>query len=117
MMRTLEAGSGKRSGLLLPMLPDPSSGRPDAFAVDHGAEKTTPEFVEGYRHLPVELFDLGDAYYAFDARNVCFVELNKTAFDMLTILRERTASVNELVDLLPGHAKRDIRDAHEQIVA
>jgi uncharacterized protein len=117
MKRTPEAGSSKVSGLLLPMLPDPSNGKLDAFAADHCSEKTPPEFVDGYHHLPVELFDLGDSYYAFDARNVCFVELNKTAFDMLTVLRERTANVNELVDLLPGHSKRDIRDAHEQIVA
>ena len=72
---------------------------------------TTP----GYGYLPVELFDLGDRWYAFDARNVSFLELNREAFDILKILRERSAEPGEILELLSQHNEQNLREALEQI--
>lgn len=71
--------------------------------------------MSGYGYLPIELFDLNDSYYAFDARNVCFLELNRVAFDILGILRERSAGLDEISRLLPQHSEEDVRDAYQQI--
>ena len=71
---------------------------------------------EGYGYLPIELLATGTGRYVFDARNVCFLEVDPVAFDLLTILRERSATVDELIVLLPQHSEQDVRASHQDLL-
>lgn len=68
----------------------------------------------GYRHLPVELFKNRHRAYAFDARNVAFLELDPSAYRVLKILREQPASEQELKHRLsrmrPAVLRKVLRD-------
>jgi uncharacterized protein len=69
----------------------------------------------GYGNLPIELIRTERSCYAFDARNVCFIEVAPVAFDLLSVLRERAVTVDELVELLPHHAPSDVRRAYRDL--
>ena len=71
---------------------------------------------EGYGYLPIELFETGKGWFVFDAKNVCFLEVERVAFDMLTVLRDRSATIDELISALPQHPESDIRDAYKDLV-
>ena len=73
-------------------------------------------FENGFRYLPIELFKTEHGFYVFDARNVCFLEVEQVAFDMLAILRERNASLDEIISLLPQHKEEDVRDAYQDFL-
>jgi uncharacterized protein len=72
--------------------------------------------LDGYRYLPIELFATERGRYVFDARNVCFLEVDPVAFDVLGILRERPATLDELVALLPRHDAESIRAAYADLL-
>lgn len=65
----------------------------------------------GYGYLPVELFRTDQGFYAFDARNVGFLEVDAVAYDVLTVLRQREAGLDELIGLLPQHPEDEVRAA------
>jgi sulfatase maturation enzyme AslB (radical SAM superfamily) len=65
----------------------------------------------GYRYLPVELFRTDLSFYVFDARNVCFLKVDAVAYELLAILRERKAGLEELIGLLPQHPEEEVRAA------
>jgi uncharacterized protein len=65
----------------------------------------------GYGYLPVELFRTDRSFYVFDARNVGFLEVDAVAYDVLAVLREREAGLDELIGLLPRHPEGEVRAA------
>ncbi|HKQ52898.1 MAG TPA: radical SAM protein [Pyrinomonadaceae bacterium] len=73
-------------------------------------------FDTGFKYLPVELFKTERSFFVFDARNVSFLEVEEVTFDMLAILRERNASLDELVGLLPQHKEKRVRRAYRDIL-
>lgn len=73
-------------------------------------------YEQGFKYLPIELFRTDQSYFVFDARNVCFLEVEQVAFDMLAILREKNASVEELVSSLPQHSEDDVRNAYQDFL-
>lgn len=79
-------------------------------------EQLTIGFDGGFGYLPIELFATENEYFVFDAKNVCFLEIDRVAFDMLTILRERNADLNELIGLLPQHPEDEVRLAYRDLL-
>jgi uncharacterized protein len=65
----------------------------------------------GFRHLPVELFETRRGCYAFDAKRVVFHAVDRTTFEMLTILRERDVDLAGLVASMPERSAREVRRA------
>jgi uncharacterized protein len=68
-------------------------------------------------NLPVELFRSKRGYYAFDAHNVRMVTVDRVSYDILRILREREAGVDEIVRLLDHHPAKQVREAFEELMA
>lgn len=66
-------------------------------------------FFGGYKYLPIELFETDAGHYVFDAKNVCFLKTNRVGAAMLTILRERHATLKELIALLSDFAPDEVR--------
>jgi uncharacterized protein len=90
---------------------------------DHAALLTEEEkhhrwgtFEGGFTFLPVELFKTDNAYYVFDAKNVMFFKVDRVAFDVLAILRERNASLDELISLLKQHSENEVRLALAELL-
>jgi uncharacterized protein len=71
---------------------------------------------KGFKYLPIELFQTEKSHFVFDARNVCFLEVGQVAFDMLAILRDRNANVEEIISLLPQHAVGDVLGAYDDFL-
>jgi uncharacterized protein len=55
-----------------------------------------------YRHLPIELFPLGEVAYVFDAKNVAFLQVGMAAQAVLSLLREDALAPRALVERLTG---------------
>jgi uncharacterized protein len=72
---------------------------------------------ELFGYLPIELFRTGRGYYVFDAHNVRMVTVDRVSFDILKILRERRAEVDEIVRLLDHHPPQAVREAFEELMA
>lgn len=77
--------------------------------------RTNPPDLFG--NLPVELFKTKEGYYAFDAHNVRMVTIDRISYDMLSILREREAGVEELVKELSQHPAEDVRDTYKELLS
>jgi hypothetical protein len=92
------------------------SGRDKLFLSDIERKALGLGFVASYGHLPIELFQTKDGNFVFDAKNVCFLKLNHVAFDLLTILRDRAATLEELFRLLPQHLESEIRRAYQDLL-
>jgi uncharacterized protein len=71
--------------------------------------------IDGFGNLPIELFRTERGLYAFDAAAVRFMELDPVAFDLLAVLRERTAELDELISLLAHHPADEVRRAHDDL--
>jgi uncharacterized protein len=65
--------------------------------------------------LPVELFEIPDSYYVFDANHVIFLEINDVVFKIISTLSHETKNFNELVEDLPEHSSQEIRKALDEI--
>lgn len=78
--------------------------------------RTSPRPTNGFRHLPVELFETPRRCFAFDARNVQFVEIDRVALDLLRILRDEEQTIDELVSRLPQHAPDIVREAYRDLL-
>jgi len=74
-------------------------------------------FAGGYKYLPVELFSTQTGHFVFDAKNVCFLKTNRVGAAMLAVLRERQATVEELIALLPDCSESDIRENYADLLA
>ncbi len=72
---------------------------------------------ELFGNLPVELFETKQGYYAFDAHNVRMVTVDQVSYDILRILREREAGLNEIVQELNYHPAEQVREAYEELKA
>lgn len=67
--------------------------------------------------LPVELFQVDDEYYVFDLNKVIFLQVDNVSVDVLSLLKKNIYNINDIVQLLPGHSARDIKDALSDIKA
>jgi uncharacterized protein len=74
-----------------------------------------PHRAELFGNLPVELFETRQAYYAFDAHNVRMVTVDQVSYDILRILREREAGLNEIIQELNLHPSEQVREAYEEL--
>ncbi len=67
----------------------------------------------GYSRLPVELFRTERGFFAFDARRVTFLEIDRVVFDLLEHLRVADPDLAELKKSLPQHSGRDVGEARK----
>jgi sulfatase maturation enzyme AslB (radical SAM superfamily) len=77
--------------------------------------QSTGAIGRGFTHLPVELFRTGGAHFAFDAGKVVFVEVDRTTFDILRLLRRESLSQKDLAARLPQHPAADVRRACREL--
>jgi uncharacterized protein len=86
---------------------------------DHGheARDSHPSPRSEFSQLAIELFRTDQGYHVFDAQRVVFMEVDRVTYDLLTILRDRPATVESLVTRLEQHAEDDVRGAYDAILA
>ncbi|NIM13212.1 MAG: radical SAM protein [Candidatus Aminicenantes bacterium] len=90
----------------------------DTPQCNYQEQKITGSFKdELFGNLPVELFRTKRGYYVFDAHNVRMVTVDQVSYDILQILRERDAGVDEIVRLLDHHPAQQVREAFEELKA
>lgn len=77
---------------------------------------TTPGH-DRFRHLAVELIRTENGFYAFDAHNVEFVQLDEIAYEVLSCLRQTRLTLLELANLLPHRSEAELREALDEIQA
>jgi radical SAM protein with 4Fe4S-binding SPASM domain len=76
---------------------------------------TGPIRDEFFGNLPIELFRTKQGYYVFDAHNVRMVTVDQVSYDILHILRERDAKIDEIVSLL-DHPEEQVREAFAELI-
>ena len=99
-----------------PPIMDPTATHSPHFTEDERETLRRP-FARGYKYLPVELFSTDAGHFVFDAKNVCFLKTNRVGASMLAVLRERHATLQELMDLLPDCPPSDIRENYADLLA
>lgn len=65
--------------------------------------------------LPVELFKVEGEYYVFDINKVIFLEVTKTVFDVLSVLKKDIVGIDNIVASLPEYSEQEIRDTLSEI--
>lgn len=77
----------------------------------HSSIATSPKF----EHLAVELLATDAGHYAFDARNVEFIEVDEVAYEILRILRQAPLDMEEVIRRLPRFDRDTVVAAWREI--
>ena len=119
-MTTLEqAVSGSANPFnILPVAAQTSPRRRTADDLLLGTQRSDLTFSNDglYGNLPVELFKTERNFYAFDARNVCFLKIDETLFDVLEMLRGTNADLPTLVSSLTQHTAERVQAAYQEVL-